>query len=131
MDSEAPAHHLAIPVAEIALFPSWMSRFSTALQDPAHPVEGLWEPLYETILNAFFCCPFSRLTEFLQVYGGAMSLVLGGYIFNFGSYSGTAYSTIGVTTVSEFSALFRNNFVSDCTAETVSVGLTGGTNGMN
>jgi len=126
-----PTHHLAIPVAEIALFPSWMSRFSTALQDPAHPLEGLWEPLYETILNAFFCSPFSRLTEFLQVYGGAMSLVLGGYNWNFGSYDGTANSTTGVTMVSEFSALFRNNFVSDCTAETVSVGLTGGTNGMN
>ena len=60
-----------------------------------------------------------------------MSLVLGGYIWNAGSYEGIANSTIGVTTVSEFSALFRNNFVSDCTAETVSVGVTGGTNGMN
>ena len=128
MDSEVPAHHLAIPVAEIALFPSWMSRFSTALQNPAHPLEGLWEPLYETIFNALFCSPFSRLTKFLQVYGGAMSLVLGGYNWNFGSYDGIANSTTSVTIVSEFSALFRNNFVSDCTAETVSVG---GTNGMH
>jgi hypothetical protein len=83
--------------------------------------------LYETILNALFYSPFFRLTEFLQVYGGAMSFVLGGYIWNFGSYAGTANSITGVTTVSEFSALFRNNFVSDCTVETVSVG---GTNGM-
>jgi hypothetical protein len=57
-----------------------------------------------------------------------MSLVLGGYIWNAGSYSGAAKTATGVSIVSEFSALFRNNFVSDCTAETVSVG---GTNGMH
>ena len=58
----------------------------------------------------------------LQVYGGALSFSIGAYIWSTGYFFGGSNVTAGATVVSGIIFTFLNNRISNCLAESNTIG---------